>query len=114
MDRRTNTAVWNDSQQRWRVNVQKDGVRRSFYSSIPGRNGQREANSKADSWLDSDIENSAKRISDIYDRCAESVQRRTSESNYRKTEHFGKVYIKPAKVKMMATMEARITELERS
>lgn len=51
MSERTNTAKWMEAQRRWQINVQKDGMRRSFYSSTPGRTGQREANRKADAWL---------------------------------------------------------------
>lgn len=43
MGKRTNTAKWMENQRRWQINVQKDGVRRSFTSSKPGRTGQREA-----------------------------------------------------------------------
>ena len=57
MQKRTNTAKWNGT--RWRIDVQKDGIRKSFYSSKKGRNGQREANKKADEWLEEDL------ISDI-------------------------------------------------
>ena len=45
MTTRTNTAKWTGT--RWRIDVQKDGTRKSFYSSTPGRTGQREANAKA-------------------------------------------------------------------
>ena len=55
MGKRTNTAQWVESTQRWRVSVQKDGVRKQFYSNKPGRTGQREANAKADAWLDDGI-----------------------------------------------------------
>lgn len=55
MAKRTNTAVWMGKQKRWQINVQKYGERRSFYSSTPGRTGQREANAKADAWLDDNI-----------------------------------------------------------
>ena len=55
MGKRTNTAAWLPNQQRWQINVQKNGVRRSFTSSKPGRTGQREANAKADAWLDDGI-----------------------------------------------------------
>lgn len=48
MGKRTNTAVWQEKQGRWKIDVQKDGKRRSFYSFKPGRTGQREANAKAD------------------------------------------------------------------
>ena len=47
MAKRTNTAVWLEKHERWQINVQKDGIRKTFTSSIPGRNGQREANRKA-------------------------------------------------------------------
>ena len=57
MGKRTNTAAWLPNQQRWQINVQKNGVRRSFTSSKPGRTGQREANAKADAWLDDGISN---------------------------------------------------------
>jgi len=55
MAKRTNSAVWMDKYQYWMIKVQKDSVRRSFYSSTPGRTGQREANKKADNWLDDSI-----------------------------------------------------------
>ena len=63
---RVNTAVWIESSQRWRINVQKNGVRRSFYSSKPGRNGQREANRKADAWLDDGIEDQRVKVGAAY------------------------------------------------
>lgn len=39
---RTNTAKWIETQQRWQIKVQRDGQRRAFCSSTPGRAGQRE------------------------------------------------------------------------
>lgn len=51
MDKRTNTARWVEARRHWRVDVQRDGLRRSFFSSTPGRAGQREANEKADAWI---------------------------------------------------------------
>ena len=55
MGKRTNTAVWMEKQGRWQIKVQKDGERRTFYSTKKGRVGQREANAKADAWLDDGI-----------------------------------------------------------
>lgn len=55
--RRTNTAKWLAKYNRWQINVQKDGVRRTFTSGKKGRVGQREANAKADAWLESNIIN---------------------------------------------------------
>lgn len=48
---RTNTAAWSKARGRWEVSVQRDGVRRKFTCSTPGRNGQRECNRKADDWI---------------------------------------------------------------
>ena len=62
MGRRTGTAKWIESRQHWRIDVQSDGERKSFYSAVPGRNGQREANKKADEWLDSKIVNANARV----------------------------------------------------
>lgn len=41
--KRTNTASWDDKTNRWKIHVQKDGTRKYFYNSTPGRAGQREA-----------------------------------------------------------------------
>ncbi|WP_290772478.1 tyrosine-type recombinase/integrase [Anaerofustis sp.] len=60
MQKRTNTAKWSDKYKRWQINVQREGKRKSFYSSTKGRKGQREANSKADKWLEYGISSDIK------------------------------------------------------
>ena len=55
MKKRVNTAFWVEKEKRWCIAVQKNGTRKRFYSSTPGRTGQREANAKADAWLDDSI-----------------------------------------------------------
>lgn len=42
MKKRTNTAFWIEKEKRWCIVVQKNGVRKRYYSSAPGRTGQRE------------------------------------------------------------------------
>lgn len=96
MSKRTNTAVWLEKYHRWQINVQKDGVRKSFSSSKPGRTGQREANAKADAWLDDGIETTSKRISDLLDDYLASVKIKTSDSNYRKEKTHVDCYLRPA------------------
>lgn len=56
--KRTNEAKWSEKEKRWRIAVQKDGVRKVFTSSTPGRAGKRETHAKADAWLDEDISGS--------------------------------------------------------
>lgn len=82
MGKRTNTAVWMDKQNRWQIKVQKDGERKTFTSSKPGRVGQREANAKADAWLDEGITDTSARISALYESWFEQLQITTSRSNW--------------------------------
>lgn len=83
MERRTNTARWIESAGRWQINVQRDGRRRSFYSSTPGRKGQREANAKADAWLVDGIEKAGRRVSELYAEYIASQKESTSRSHWR-------------------------------
>lgn len=94
MGKRTNTAAWNGKL--WRVAVQKDGVRKYFYSSTPGRTGQREANTKADAWLDGGISAKAGRVKDVGELWLDSVRLSTSPDNYRPLESRWKTWVLPA------------------
>ncbi len=94
MGKRTNTAVWIEKQNRWRINVQKDGERKSFYSSKPGRTGLREANAKADAWLDDGVVGN-KRVSDLWVMYLESVKASSGTPNYLKIDSLGRNYILP-------------------
>lgn len=86
MGKRTNTAAWSDKYKRWQINVQRDGRRRSFYSSTPGRTGQREANAKADAWLDDGIEGGGARVSALYADFLDSQKESTSKSHWHGVE----------------------------
>ena len=66
MGRRTNTAVWIEKAQRWQIKVQKNGERKAFCSAKPGRTGQREANRKADAWLDEGVVNTRVLVNNAY------------------------------------------------
>lgn len=48
---RANEAVWLDKYKYWRIQVQKDGKRKAFYSPKAGTRGKAEAEGKADLWL---------------------------------------------------------------
>lgn len=96
MAKRTSTAVWMEKQARWQINVQKDGKRRSFYSSKPGRTGQREANAKADAWLDDNMVDTNTRVTVLLDEYLERIQATTGASNYRKEAYHVNSFIRPA------------------
>ncbi len=51
MPERKNEAIWIESRQRWQINVQADGKRKTFTSTVPGRKGKVEAERKADAWM---------------------------------------------------------------
>lgn len=96
MGKRTNTAAWSDKYRRWQINIQRDGKRRSFYSSTPGRTGQREANAKADAWLDAGIEGGSTRVSALYADFIASQQESTGQGHWRVVESRYRNYIAPA------------------
>lgn len=82
MSERTNTAKWVESRKRWQINVQKDGVRKTFSSAKPGRTGQREANAKADEWLSHTVVKSSTKVSALYPQFLATKEATTSKSNY--------------------------------
>ena len=113
MGKRTNTAAWYEKQKRWKIQVQRDGVRRTFYSSKPGRTGQREANKKADEWLDDNISNANVRVSELYSDYLHEKQITTSTSNYIKLDSIGRNYIDPeiGRLKISAINEQKLQNI---
>lgn len=95
MDRRTNTATWSEKYSRWQINVQRDGRRRSFYSSTPGRKGQREANAKADAWLVDGVDNTGTRVSALYADFIAAKKESTGRSHWQMVESRYKNHIEP-------------------
>ena len=53
----------------WKINVQKDGERKSFYSKLPGKRGQKDCAAKAAAWLLSDARTlyPDSSLADLYD-----------------------------------------------
>ena len=95
MGKRINSAAWIDSRNRWQIKVQKDGVRKTFISSTPGRNGQREANAKADAWLDENLSDDSRRVNSVYEDYLASILSSSSTSYYLQCKKYGEYYILP-------------------
>jgi len=95
MGKRINTARWMVNQKRWQINVQKDGVRRTFYASTPGRTGQRECNAKADAWLDDNIVDENTKIHKIFEAYIKSLELTASSSALAKVRSIGKNWLLP-------------------
>lgn len=93
--KRTNTAVWIEKYNRWQIKVQKDGLRKTFYSSTPGRTGQREANAKADAWLDENIINTRLNVEKTTAEYIEQLKLTTSKSHYTQYEYYINNWINP-------------------
>lgn len=48
----TATPIWKPERNIWQLNIQKDRIRKSFYSSIEGKKGYAECLQKAQKWID--------------------------------------------------------------
>lgn len=94
--KRTNTAKWIEKERRWKIYVQRDGKRRTFYSSTPGRNGQREANAKADDWLMSGGDKDSPTVDTVIADYLANVLVVSGKESYRKAEVYSRLYISPA------------------
>lgn len=88
-------AVWIESRSRWQINVQRDGKRKTFTSSIPGRKGKHEAESKADDWLDTGQPDDIRfdRAWDIY---LDHIQRTTGKLHHADNLSIGRNWLLPA------------------
>lgn len=93
--KRTNTARWIESAGRWQINVQQNGVRRTFVSSKPGRTGQREANKKADEWLEQGLQDRRVTVDAAYTEYLARARKLTSQSNWRPKESRYRTWIQP-------------------
>lgn len=93
---RRSEAAWNDAKSYWQINVQKDGTRRSFYSSLKGRKGKHEAEAKADDWLANGAHASDMKLADAWKIYITDLEKRSSKANYKSHECAGRLYIVPA------------------
>lgn len=95
-EKRTNTAKWVESAGRWQINVQRDGVRKTFTSRKPGRTGQREANAKADSWLDGGLQTRTATVDSVWPEYFSRLQLTTGQSHWRPVESRWRTWVQPA------------------
>lgn len=93
--KRTNTAKWIESCGRWQINVQKDGIRKTFVSSKRGRTGQAEANAKADRWLDDGIIDTKTKVKQAYEQYMDNLKISTSKSHWQQYDSIFRHHINP-------------------
>lgn len=90
---RTNEAVWNEKERRWYIQIMKKGVRRRFYSSVPGRKGKIEAERKADEWLRSELKDGSIKISALFDLYIKDME--ANDLYTKQYTGYGRRYILP-------------------
>lgn len=92
---RKNEARWNEKEQRWKINVQDDGERKTFNDSTPGRKGKIACEKKADKWLEERLVGENIRVEVMLDRFYERIKKTTSYGYYGQYEKYIRLYIKP-------------------
>lgn len=98
MKTRTNSASWSEKYQRWQIQIQIDGVRRTFYSSKPGTAGKRECHAKADAYIRTGVTGANKRVNAIADEWVETLKptrEHQSSSCYKQYEYIMRVRVLP-------------------
>jgi len=92
---RKNEANWIESRERWQINVQQDGERKTFSSSTLGKKGKIEAERKADEWLKAKHQNLNARFDSLYKEFLDEILLLTSKTNYIKHEQIGRLWLAP-------------------
>ena len=96
MSKCTSAVKWEPKRERWYTTAQKDGQRKFFYSSLPGRKGQAEVKAKADAWLETGVNPSGERIEKLYADWYATLEQTTGTGNCRNVESRWRTRILPA------------------
>ena len=95
---RSNEAYYSESDSRWHIYVQTNGVRRHFVSEkgVNGRKGKLQAERKADKWLETMLSDENVKVEILFDRWIDSLKERTGTEHWSQYEKYGRNWIKPA------------------
>lgn len=87
---------WNKSKGLWVIQGQKNGIKKSFYSSTPGQKGKREVLDKYDDWVEFGGVSSitVEKCVELYLRDIEA--RLGRRDTYREAEIYTRLYVLPA------------------
>lgn len=95
MAKRKSEAVWFEDRQRWQINVQTDGKRKTFTSSIKGKRGKADAERKADRWLEEPTTAEVARVSKLLDEFEAHLKSTKSTGHANQYCGFIRLYIRP-------------------
>ena len=84
---RKNEAKWVASANRWQINVQLEGRRRTFTSSIKGLKGKIAAEKKADAWLENRLIDETSTCTVLLDKYFASLQASTSAGHWKQQKN---------------------------
>lgn len=95
MPERKNEARWVESRQRWQINVQEDGKRKTFTSSLTGRRGKADAERKAEKWLEDHTTSERTRVDALLTQYTDYLKETKSTSHATQYSGFVRLYIQP-------------------
>lgn len=91
---RKNEAIWLSKENRWLIQIQVDGKRKKFYSSVEGRRGKIQAEKKADDWLQRETFAESLRVCDVFSSFITDMKEQ--DMYYQQYESIGNVWIIPS------------------
>lgn len=91
--KRCSEAIWIEKKGYWQIKVQKDGVRKAFTSSVPGRKGKHEAENKADDWLEKGTQDM--RFDKAWGIYMDNVRKTTGTANTANKDSIGRMWLLP-------------------
>lgn len=89
------SPVWNKTRRLWIIQAQRNGIKKTFYSSVPGQRGKREVMNKYDEWLEFGgvASITVARCIELY---LEDIESRLGrKDSYREAEIYSRLYIIP-------------------
>ena len=90
------TPKWNKTKKLWIIQGQKNGIKKSFYSSTPGTAGKREVVAKYDEWIEFGLDSSIT-VAKCVELWLEDIEARLGRSNtYMTAEQYTRLYVLPA------------------
>lgn len=92
---RRSEAIWIPDRSRWQINVQRDGKRKTFTSSTPGRKGKHDAEAKADDWLEAGQPDDM-RFDVAWALYLEHLRTTTGTANHYDNESIGRIWLLPS------------------
>lgn len=93
---RSINPTWYPNQKLWRVSIQKDGIRKTFSSSVPRSEGKKIVRQKALEWLDSGDSQRDLPFSEVFPRFLEFyIEKCGNNSSYRRYVSVSKNHIMP-------------------